>query len=216
MRRVVFTFRSMLLGSLAALSLSGCQQMAWKPGASASDLQRDTAACRAPNDDEIAVQNCLRQRGWVIRQAPKEAADDEAADADGSAASAIAPAAGVVSAPSPEPSSRQEPLVSGEPISTTNVPARDKLVPASAAPVTATATTAAATPAAAKKPKPIDPLKPKLVQSWWKVGAGAADLAADQAACVDTLGPAHQPDLQKRLYSHGLIDCLRGRGWSGY
>jgi hypothetical protein len=73
-----------------------------------------------------------------------------------------------------------------------------------------------AQPKPTKKPKVIDPLTPKMIQSWWKVGAGAADLAADQAACVETLGPAHQPDLQKRLYTQGMIECLRARGWSGY
>lgn len=33
--------------------------------------------------------------------------------------------------------------------------------------------------------------------------------------CVEQLGPEHKPDLEKRLYTRGLIDCLKGKGWFG-
>lgn len=73
---------------------------------------------------------------------------------------------------------------------------------------------AAATGTTAPKPPP-DPLTRFKVSSWWKMGGGAADLKTSMAACVDKLGPAHQPDMAKQLMTRSLILCLRDKGWYG-
>lgn len=59
---------------VALAALSGCQQLAWKPGADAAALQRDTAACRADTATAAAVQQCLTRRGWSVRQTAPDAA----------------------------------------------------------------------------------------------------------------------------------------------
>lgn len=194
MRCVLFVFCT-----AAMLLLGGCQQIAWKPGASAADLERDTAACKAQFADEPAAQSCLKQRGWVLRQ-PASNNESPAADGDNSSAAdndampccASQATAGAATAAPEKPASAQ-------PIAADSMPAK----PVSAKPAVA-------------KDKKIDPLATTLIQAWWKTGAQAADLSADQEACVEKLGPAHRPDLQKRLYTRGLIDCLVARGWSGH
>jgi hypothetical protein len=189
MRHAVLVFYSALL-------LGGCQQMAWKPGAGASDLKSDTAICRAQVADEEAVPECLQRRGWVLRQRSKESGQEKI---DGAEA---ALAADADAAPTP----------------LTNTPSSSATLPAStgAAPISNTAPQPRNKPVPSKKPVAIDPLAKQMRQSWWKAGAQAGDLAADQADCLGKLGAAHQPDSQKRLYTRGMIDCLKAQGWSGY
>jgi hypothetical protein len=191
--------RHMVLIFCLALLLAGCQQMAWKPGAGAADLQNDTAICRAQVADEDAVPECLKRRGWVLR---RPAANDES-EADSVAIVAVDTATTDVSPTNTPPvkppsSAATLPASAGTaPISNTALAPRNKSVPT-------------------KKPAAVDPLAKQGRQSWWKVGAQASDLAVDQAGCLDKLGPAHQPDPQKRLYTRGMIDCLKAQGWSGY
>lgn len=184
------TTQGVMLATAVAI-LGGCGQMAWKPGASAADLDRDTAACEAQYQDETAVHDCLRKRGWVLRL-PKQA--EETIEEEVVAPTAVAapnpaqpavpmPASGAVAAPA---------TTAGEPRSTTPAPVRNKVVP-----------------------KSVDPNKPVLIQAWWKMGAGADALDADLDACVATLGPTHAPDLQKRLYTRALVDCMKAKGWFG-
>ena len=49
------------------LMLAGCQQAAWKAGASADDLKRDELACRERGDEAVIVQ-CLRDKGWYLAE----------------------------------------------------------------------------------------------------------------------------------------------------
>jgi hypothetical protein len=179
------------LSSIVVLMLAACQQIAWKPGAGAADLERDTAGCRAQDAEQAAVQNCLKQRGWVLRQTTSSATDSDAANTE----QEVAPASSV------------EPTVTSTPASTSGS------APTAAATASPPPTRNKAVPA---KPKAVDPLAPILIQAWLKAGAQGADLTADRDACVETLGPAHRPDLQKRLYTRALIDCLKARGWSGH
>jgi hypothetical protein len=202
----------------AALFVGGCQQMAWKPGAGPADLKNDTVICRGQVADEAAVPDCLKRRGWVIRQRPA-ASDEEVADAaaeSGESSSAeSASVAPVVAAPVSTPSTQSTAVQS------TAVRPMPAAAPTPSAAATATAPISNTAPAARNKSVPakpvaVDPLAKKVRQSWWKVGAVASDLAADEADCVDKLGPAHQPDLKNRLYTRGMIDCLKAHGWSGY
>lgn len=180
------TTRFVVLAAAMA-ALAGCQQVAWKPGAGAADLDRDTAACEAQYSDETAVHDCLRKRGWVLRL-PKQA--DAAIEEE-----VVAPS--VATAPS----------ASG--------------APAAGATAMATSTadeprsTAPAAPRIKAVPKPVDPNKPVSIQAWWKMGGQADALNEDIDACVATLGPSHKPDLQQKLYTRALVDCLKGKGWYG-
>jgi hypothetical protein len=188
--------------SLATMTviLGGCQQVAWKPGASSTDLDRDMASCAADHAERAAQQDCLRKRGWVVR-VPKAAADAEPADEEtdeGMAAAPTAVAAGAGVLPS-----------------TTAAPATPA-AGAGAAPATMAVDPGAGTkPATRNKSVPVDPLRRSQVQAWWKMGGQGDALSADIGACVDQLGPEHKPDLQQRLYTRGLIDCLKGKGWFG-
>jgi hypothetical protein len=186
---------SFVLLATAVATLGGCQQVAWKPGASAADLDRDTAACKAQYADREAANECLRKRGWVLRLPKAEAeevAEDETAEAMPATAGAAAPAATPLPAAAPASGAVQAAPAASEPRSGTAAAPRNKSVP-----------------------KPVDPLKPVTIQAWWKMGGQAVALTADTDACVATLGPRHQPDLTKRLYTRALVDCLKGKGWYG-
>lgn len=191
------TTRFVFLATAVAM-LGGCQQIAWKPGASSADLDRDTAACEAQYQDETAVRDCLRKRGWSLRL-PKQSAGESAEEVEEVEEEVVIP--GAVAAPDPAqpavpmPASgavAAPPAAASEPTSGTPAPVRRKAVP-----------------------KPVDPNKPILVQAWWKMGSGADALDADLNTCVETLGPTHRPDLQQRLYTRALIDCMKGKGWFG-
>jgi hypothetical protein len=191
--------RTTRLACLATMTVlfSGCQQMAWKPGASSADLDRDTAACEADHAEQTAVQDCLRKRGWVIRipKPTEEELVDSPAEPDavpapvavgaGTPAAAVAPAMPATGAAAPA-------IPAAEPRSGTAVAPRNKSVP-----------------------KPVDPMRRSEIQAWWKMGGQADALTSDMDSCVGQLGPEHKPDLQKKLYTRGLIDCLKGKGWFG-
>ncbi|HSB96654.1 MAG TPA: hypothetical protein VLC91_09405 [Spongiibacteraceae bacterium] len=221
----------------AGLFLSGCQQMAWKPGAGSSDLKSDTAICRGQVADEAAVPDCLQRRGWVIRQRPvasdedvAEAAAETAESSEVESASAMPVAAPIaatgvqpasVQATAGQPTPAQSTTVQSTPVQSSTARPLAEAAPVSPAAAAAAAPISTTVPAASNKSVPakpavVDPLAKKVRQAWWKTGAQASDLAADEADCVDKLGPAHQPDLQKRLYTRGMIDCLKAHGWSGY
>jgi hypothetical protein len=55
-----------------------------------------------------------------------------------------------------------------------------------------------------------------LVGSWWKFGAGTADLRSTVDACVAKLGPANAPDAGLHSVTPALFACLRGGGWHGF
>jgi len=212
----------------AGLFLSGCQQMAWKPGAGPADLKNDTAICRGQVADEAAVPDCLKRRGWVIRQRAAPSDEDVAeAAAETGEASAAAPEsttpvmAAPTSAASPPSTAVQSTAVQSPAVQSTVVLPAAEAAPTPPATAPAAAPISTTAPAASNKsvpakPAAVDPLAKKVRQSWWKVGAVASDLAADEADCVDKLGPAHEPDLKNRLYTRGMIDCLKAHGWSGY
>lgn len=190
--------RTTRLACLATVTIvfSGCQQMAWKPGASPADLDRDTAACESGNAEQQAVHDCLRKRGWVVR-VPKRGEEEPVEEAEAAVvtgagvqpATAVAPAMPGAGAAAAAVSTPAEPGMGTAPAP------RNKSVPPT--------------------PKKVDPLHRSNIQAWWKMGAQGDALTADMDACVDQLGPEHRPDLQNRLYTRGLIDCLKGRGWFG-
>lgn len=186
--------RTMRLACLATMTIffGGCQQVAWKPGASSADLDSDTAACEADHAETAAVQDCLRKRGWVLR-VPKPSIDPDEPAAD--AEPPVATGAGTPPAAAPA-----LPAAGAE---------------STASPASEPRSSAAPAPRNKSVPKPVDPLKRSQIQAWWKMGGQGDALTADTDGCVGQLGPEHKPDLEKRLYTRGLIDCLKGKGWFG-
>lgn len=58
-----------------------------------------------------------------------------------------------------------------------------------------------------------DPREKVTINSWWKVGAGAAQLAADSKECVDKLGEDYAPKANYTLVTKGLLECMSEKGW---
>ena len=53
---------------LAALLLGGCGgELAYKRGASASDLEAAKKSCREKGPDPAAIEKCMGDRGWVVQ-----------------------------------------------------------------------------------------------------------------------------------------------------
>ena len=62
---------------LAALLSSGCGELAYKRGASASDLDAAKKSCQANARDAAAVEKCMADKGWAIQNLEKmEPLDD--------------------------------------------------------------------------------------------------------------------------------------------
>jgi hypothetical protein len=51
---------------LAALLLGGCGELAYKRGASSSDLEAAKKSCREKGPDTAAVERCMADRGWAV------------------------------------------------------------------------------------------------------------------------------------------------------
>ena len=52
---------------LVALLLSGCGELAFKRGASSSDLEAAKKSCREKGPDPAAIEQCMADRGWVVQ-----------------------------------------------------------------------------------------------------------------------------------------------------
>ena len=52
---------------LTALLLGGCGELAYKRGASSSDLDAAKKSCREKGSDPAAVEQCMADRGWVVQ-----------------------------------------------------------------------------------------------------------------------------------------------------
>lgn len=173
--------------------LSACGgEFAYKPGAGADALGQDKQACQKSGQGYEA---CMQAKGWKVHKL----------DEDNPLA---------VYVPNTDPRGvEQVYVVADKPV---NTPA----VVAGGAGGTATATTAAKpavvqAASAPEKKSPPDPMTQFNVSSWWKMGSGAADLKAATDVCVARLGPAHAPEIEKKLYTRGLILCLKEEGWYG-
>jgi hypothetical protein len=64
-------------------------------------------------------------------------------------------------------------------------------------------------------PPPAPPVGKIAVGSWWKFGAGDADLHAAADACAAGLGPGDQPAPGYHVVTRALYACLRSHGWHG-
>lgn len=178
----------------------GCASVSFKRGASADALGADERACRAETKNEAAFADCMRKRGVYVR--------------GGSAAESTATATRIIAA-----TQRPTPVAT----LTVAVPEPSPAVPT----VTAVPTVGAVPPppaevavpppsaeeATEEPPAPADPLAKIKVDSWWKLGASAADLDRGIDACVAQLGSAHTPEPGGKIVTAGLRACLRKSGW---
>lgn len=172
---------------LTILTLCGCQQAAWKAGATADDFKRDEQICRAQTTDDAEVPQCLRDKGWSLANFDAST-DDQNIPAANETNTAI-----IEGAHSPATDSTQTTADSNSPNSMNEANAV----------ATKTERSTAST----------DPLQRKSVQTWWKAGAHAADFQIDADRCLTQLGEQHVPDYPKHLYTRGMIGCLRAQGW---
>lgn len=190
-----------LFAFLCALG-SGCASVSFKRGASADALGADERACRAETKSEAAFAECMRKRGVYVR---------------GGSAAESAPTATriIVATPRPTPVATSAAAIP-EPVpavpTVTAVPTAEVAVPSPAAEIAATPPAAEAAETE-EPPAPADPLSKIKVDSWWKLGASAADLDRGIAACVGKLGAAHKPEPGGKIVTAGLRACLRESGW---
>lgn len=213
-----------VLAIVALVWLAGCATVSFKRGAGPGGAKADEDACRATTTSPEAYADCLRERGWMVSTpgsgsatavAPAEEPEPAAAPAK-QPAPAAAPAAkpapaddGYVpapAAPGKTERSTSPPAVSGS--SSSKGSAVTTTPPADQAPSTKPASTAVA-----PSKKPVDPTAKVTVSSWWKMGGTNADLDAAVKACVDELGPAHQPNIGPTEVTIALRDCLRAKKW---
>lgn len=171
---------------LFTLLLSGCGELAYKRGANSSDLEVAKKSCRAKAPDSAAVEKCMADRGWVVRNLDRMAP----LDAD--------PVVEATALPSDRRIENPASATPGKPGAEGTVSALpDKAHP---------------TPTVKKAPDMLDTFN---VSSWWKTGSGAESLKADTEACVAKLGAAHRPHNQTQTVTRGLLLCMKGKGWSG-
>lgn len=181
--------------ALILTALAGCTSVSFKQGAGGEEFRRAQAACLGTTSERSAFTQCMEAKGWWTRSMEELSeiglvpVDEEEAESSSTTSAASDPAA---------PASLAAPA--GAP---------------AAAPAAAPGTARASRPANAPAATPKDPLSKMRIAMWAKAGAGGAELMADQAHCLSTLGEAHQPDPLGGTVTRGLYDCLRKQGWSG-
>lgn len=207
-----------VLAIVALVWLAGCATVSFKRGAGPGAAKADEDTCRATTTSPEDYADCLRNHGWMVNTPgiAAEPASEPAPATDGAApAKSAAPDAGVTP-PTAVPAAKSAPHAATAPSATETVtpaPARSGSAGAPAAgsdTPPATKPTAAAAPPAAK---PLDPMTKVTVSSWWKMGGTNAQLDAAVKACVDELGPAHQPNVGPTEVTIALRDCLREKKW---
>jgi hypothetical protein len=52
---------------LLVVLLSGCGELAYKRGASSSDLEAAKKSCREKGPDPAALEKCMADRGWLVQ-----------------------------------------------------------------------------------------------------------------------------------------------------
>lgn len=210
-----------VLAIVALVWLAGCATVSFKRGAGPGAAKADEDACRATTASPEDYADCLRNHGWMVNT-PGVAAEPASAPApapgappaQGAPADAGLTPPAAVPAAKPAPHSATAPGPSGTAKPTTAI-SGEPAAPPTAPPETAPAAKAS-TPAAAVAPpaaKPLDPMTKVTVSSWWKMGGTNAQLDAAVKACVDELGPAHQPNVGPTEVTIALRDCLREKKW---
>lgn len=195
----------------SALLLQACGEFSYKRGASFNDLNQAKRDCQSTHKTADRVEQCLAEKGWVVRNFDDEDPVMTIEAAESSHGMAKAPEASRSHA-------RAEPLTEG---SEANAAADQDSTEATPTTDTASATSQAASPETTTTsgtkqpatPKPKDPLDIFLVSSWWKMGAGAAALKTDTETCVAKLGEVHRPDPVSLKTTRGLLICMRDKGW---
>lgn len=208
-----------VLAIVALVWLTGCATVSFKRGAGPGTAKADEDACRATTASPEDYADCLRKHGWMV-STPGVAAEParEAAPTAAGAPAQPAPADAGLTPPATPPA-KAAPHAAPPPGTTESAkPAAAKAGGGATAPATPPETVPAAkttTPTATAPPaaKPLDPMAKVTVSSWWKMGGTNAELDAAVKACVDELGPAHQPNVGPTEVTVALRDCLREKKW---
>jgi len=66
---------------------------------------------------------------------------------------------------------------------------------------------------AAGAPPPAEPGRPVVVESWFKLGGTADDLAAARRRCQTKLGAAARVEAGSDAVTREMLGCLEGEGW---
>ncbi|PKO24651.1 MAG: hypothetical protein CVU35_08215 [Betaproteobacteria bacterium HGW-Betaproteobacteria-8] len=173
----------------ACIGLSACGEFSYKRGAGAAELQQTKQACQAKYQEESAMEKCLAENGWVVRDFEKEEplmavsfVDNNRMVDQGKSATE-------------EPAHASTQGESG----TNDAKANDAqdTKPQNSQP----------------NSKPKDPLDIFLVNSWWSIGKGPDALKIDTEECVAKLGEEHRPDSVTLRTTRGFLICMRTKNW---
>ncbi|NQX90238.1 MAG: hypothetical protein HRT77_16430 [Halioglobus sp.] len=189
--------RALLL--MTALFVGGCgAEFGYKRGAGATDFQRQKQICAEQNSELNGIESCLKESGWVV----------VAADNPNVETQLVAPPKGPTSTRDGEPKGRAALGQEQQGSVTLDQEQRDsagldEVQQRSASPNLAQQAARATT----------NPLTQVQINSWWKLGAGPAQLLGDGADCAASLGEGHQPQTNMSRVSVALLTCMRDSGW---
>jgi hypothetical protein len=197
------------LGLLMTL-LTGCgAEIAYKRGASASDLQAGKAACSKAGN-EAALEKCMEENGWMVQKLDGSVFSDDELFATASVTKdnrMTAPTEEAITTTSdiPTVSIESDSSTPSEPTVTTQKASSNSTIASSKA------TSTKSTPA---KPKP-SLMDTYVIKSWWKMGGNLTKLESHMDECRAQLGEAHYPDKKTFTFTRGFAICMRQHGWRG-
>ncbi|MDP2248705.1 MAG: hypothetical protein Q8J65_11275 [Nitrosomonadales bacterium] len=172
---------------MTCIGLSACGEFSYKRGASATDLQQTKQACQTKFQEESAVEKCLAENGWIVRDFEKEDPLMAVSFVDNNRMLDQGKSETEVTEKDSGSTSN-----SGSSESQGNLPqAKTNGQPA----------------------KPKDPMDIFLVSSWWSIGKGPEALKVDTNECVAKLGEEHRPDSVSLKTTRGFLICMREKNW---
>lgn len=199
MRQITYT----LLVCVISFGLVACGEISYKRGGTAQDIERAHQACRGTGD---GFSKCLEQQGWESQNL-----------------AAFDPLFATVSMNDNRQDAEKPTKTESQPLMV-QIPANEKIsqkATSNKALNTQTATTSQhddhkQTIVQAKQQSSTindGPDVTYVINSWWKMGAGAEALKADQTACEKKLGGAYMPDYRTRTFKRAFVACMHESGW---
>ncbi|HCU89787.1 MAG TPA: hypothetical protein DGR97_07580 [Gammaproteobacteria bacterium] len=163
-----------------------CSSISYKRGATPEEMTKDENICFAESILDSEFQSCMRNNGWFIADA-----------------SAIVKTIEVTKNLTEAKALRQHVGVRKK---NSKIAERIAIIP--------------------DVRTEVDLVEPKVNQgnnnkimrsiaSWWKIGDTANNLERDMAECAGRLGEINHSESGTALFSDGMTNCLKARGWRG-
>lgn len=184
--------RNIICLGLILLATTSCGELAYKRGASASELEATKKTCQNAGN-EAAIEKCLEDNGWVVQKLDALGLPDSELFATANISEDNRMPNQTTSEKQTVSKVKTASNVSETSAKVTTKPVKKEISPAPQA----------------------NPFEKYKINSWWKLGGNREALELSISACSEKLGEAHQPDRKTQTFTRAFAACMYEKGWRG-